>query len=237
MSSSLDRPQESAPGPADAEAAAEAAARPDVFARLEAESERRAADAAGPSSENDFDPLAALIARIDSELAGVEDPIAPARSAAGAIEIEQVLRFSLGEEIYAVPAGQLVELAPVPELTFVPGVARECGLANYRGEIIAVTDLGARAAGRPSTDRRMIVVDGGRDRGAMGAIVDASLGFVPWHRDAEGEDPERERSTLPSAPSRFQLGRAVVGGREIPVLDLAAWVRSSDQRPPGEGRP
>lgn len=93
--------------------------------------------------------------------------------------------FSLSGVRYFCPMGEVAEILPVPAYTQIPGVAPWVkGVANVRGRLLPIFDLGAYI-GQPLTTprkmRRIIVVEFGQV--FAGLIVDEVLGMQHFEQD------------------------------------------------------
>ncbi len=70
-----------------------------------------------------------------------------------------LLRLKAGGSLYALPLESASEISPLPALTPVPGApASILGLAEIRGRVVSVLDLGAlrAAAAEPSSCREIV---------------------------------------------------------------------------------
>ena len=134
------------------------------------------------------------------------------------ITTRQLVVFSLGEEEYALPIGQVQEILfytpPRPVSSGAPWVT---GVISLRGKIIAVYDLAARlgvARDRPE-DAKIVIVEAGTDR--AGVIVD-DVAEVLTVEDADLEP-------LPSAAENELLQAiAKVDDRLVVLLALEGLV-------------
>ena len=96
------------------------------------------------------------------------------------------LLFQLGQDRYALDAGQVTEVLPLVEIKQVPqappGVA---GVFDFRGAPVPVIDLSQLALGRPAQRRlstRLIVVhhrDEGGEQRLLGLIAEMATETVP----------------------------------------------------------
>jgi purine-binding chemotaxis protein CheW len=131
------------------------------------------------------------------------------------------VRVRVGAEHYALPVTGVLEVAPMGEISSVPGAPRPVlGVRNLRGQVLPVVDLGAvlgvEGAGRPS---RILVAESGARR--AGLAVESVLGV------AELPDP-----TTP-ADSACLVGAALIDGDLVGVVDVDATLRVAG----GEGGP
>ena len=175
--------------------------------------------------------LASLIVEIDGEIEAADRDLEAHRAAETPAETWQVLRFDLAGRLFVVPTSQLVELAPVPEITFVPGLPPYVrGLAHVRGRILAVIDLSSGET--PS--RNMIVVRG-EDEWLAGVLIDASHGITEVAADSLHHGPHSTATLFDAfVLEAFVIGTVPLDGRDAAVVDLASLVRARlDPRPAG----
>lgn len=175
--------------------------------------------------------LSSLIQQIDGEIEALDQHLAAHRVVEKAVEVWHVLRFELAGRLFVVPTSQLVELAPVPEITAVPGLPPYVrGLAHVRGRILAVVDLSTGEA--PS--RNMIVVRCD-DEWLAGVLIDSSHGITEIAADQIHQGPHSAATLFDTFVLKaFVLGTVPLEGREAAVVDLAALVRARLD-PPAEG--
>ena len=107
------------------------------------------------------------------ERARIAARIPPQAPAAGSVL--EVIRFHLGEERYAVETRYLREILRVKEITPLPGTPDFLvGIANLRGQIMAVFDLrrlfGISLAGETELTRVIVL---GQERIEFGVLADA----------------------------------------------------------------
>jgi purine-binding chemotaxis protein CheW len=109
--------------------------------------------------------LAAIFARRAEELARLPD-IDVAQDA------QEALVFSLGDERYAFPTGQVAEVRPLGRLTPLPGApAFVAGLINVRGRIVPVLDLRPLFGLPGPVDAAQAVVLMSSPRGTIGLLA------------------------------------------------------------------
>jgi purine-binding chemotaxis protein CheW len=126
------------------------------------------------------DPTPAIAERILAERARV---LAGATLGEESAPFLELVVFSRGEELYALPIGSAVEVVRPSEIVPVPGVPSSfAGVINFRGEILAVVDLhGDRAdAPRHVTDTTRIVVMG-NEEAELGLYADSVEGMRALH--------------------------------------------------------
>ncbi|MGB5062155.1 MAG: chemotaxis protein CheW [Candidatus Competibacter sp.] len=136
--------------------------------------------AASPSPLHPFDVLLQLDKRIRERA-----PVAA--TSAQQSEIRGRLALRLGSWNLLFSMDDVIEIVPVPHITWVPGVKRWLlGIANLRGKIISVTDLRDFLTSRPATrlpSSQVVVVRAGE--WDYGLLVDEVIGmrhFGPQHR-------------------------------------------------------
>jgi purine-binding chemotaxis protein CheW len=123
------------------------------------------------------------------------------------------VRVRVGGEHYALPVTGVLEVAPMGEISPVPGAPRPVlGVRNLRGQVLPVVDLGAvlgiEAAGSPS---RILVAESGFRR--AGLAVDSVLGVA--------ELPE----ATTAVDSGCLAGAVLVDGDLVGVVDVDATLR------------
>jgi chemotaxis signal transduction protein len=128
------------------------------------------------------------------------------------------LAVSVGGAEFGIPADRVREVLRPPPLTRVPfapdGVR---GIAQVRGTVLAVVDLGARLGMGPVGDRGRLVVVWGRGREAVGLLVDRVVGLL----DEDGDDEAAPDEALAALPPGWLAGVAVPGsGRRVALLHL-----------------
>jgi purine-binding chemotaxis protein CheW len=110
--------------------------------------------------------------------------------------MEQVLVFSLGEDLYGLDVVQVQEIVESPHLNFIPRApAYFLGAINFHGQVVPILDLPRYLGMKPQKkDHRVIAL-----ASALGAVALAvsTIGRIlpvdpeslqPAH-DAEGENP------------------------------------------------
>lgn len=171
------------------------------------------------SREDTAEPtLERLVRVLDAELAASALPVVENAAA-------QLIRFAVGEANFAMAAEQMAEVDSVPAVTFVPRTpAAIRGLANLRGEVVVVVDLGLffglgdRLDNEDRSTERMIVLrDAGRGLPG-GVIVDRVFGITSYAPD-KMSPPSRH---VPAFALPFVSGCIVVEGDEVAIIDLPA---------------
>lgn len=128
------------------------------------------------------------------------------------------LAVRVGPAEFGLPAESVREVLRPPPLTRVPfpppGVR---GVAQVRGTVMAVVDLGTRLGMAPAGGAARLVVVWGRGREAVGLLVDRVVGLV----DDEGGTelpPDEAEAALPPG---WLAGVAVPApGRRVALLHL-----------------
>ena len=123
------------------------------------------------------------------------------------------LLVGVGNERYALPVRDVIEVAALEELTTVPGAPRAViGVQNLRGQVVPVVDLGA-VLGLPGTrgpDAIVIVDDAGDPAGlAVDRLMDVEA------VDATAMEPAEGRLA----------GSAIVDGALVGILDVRDVLR------------
>jgi chemotaxis signal transduction protein len=117
-------------------------------------------------------------------------------------------RLKVAAEVYAVPIGNVVEIASLGDLTAVPGAPRQIlGVRNLRGQILPVIDLalllGLTAAAPP---RQLLVAEAGSVKAGFAIDEVSDVGELP--------DPNE------GAESDFLLGTMFHDGELLGVIDV-----------------
>jgi twitching motility protein PilI len=122
------------------------------------------------------------------ETASGQPSLEDAEEVAEPTERQLLLLFSQGGNRFAVAVDNVLEVVPVPESTWVPGVAGWVqGVANFRGEIISIVSLGhfldLDQAVPANGSSRLLVVQSREDLVRSGLVVDGVHGDVRASRD------------------------------------------------------
>ena len=117
-------------------------------------------------------------------------------------------QLRLAGEAYAVPIGNVVEIASLGDLTAVPGARPEIlGVRNLRGQILPVIDLaqvlGVNAAEPP---RQLLVAESGSTQAGFAIDEVCQVGELP--DPTEGEE------------SDFLAGTMIHEGQLLAVIDV-----------------
>jgi chemotaxis signal transduction protein len=117
-------------------------------------------------------------------------------------------QLRLATEVYAVPVGNVVEIAVLGDLAVVPGARPEIlGVRNLRGQILPVIDL-ARLLGLEMTapPRQLLVAESGS----------ITAGFAIDEVSHVGELPDPAEG----AESDFLFGTMIHDGQLLAVIDV-----------------
>ncbi len=125
--------------------------------------------------------------------------------------------FRLGDRLYAVELDAVREVVPFHSATRLPGAPPHvAGLANVRGTIVTLIDLGAQLAGVLSARvAGTVMLVERRDR-VVGVVVDEVM-------DVQALAADGLLSSAQGVPAgEFVRALVHVGGHEVTVLDLPA---------------
>ena len=141
---------------------------------------------------------------------------------------EQVVVFSLAEELYGLDISRVQGIIKMPEVTRVPRAAEFVeGVINLRGEIVPIIDLRKRFGLRQqenSVDTRIINVE--MDDHLVGLIVDAVEEVLNIPSDVI-EPPPDLVTTMDSA---YLRGIAKLQDRLVILLDLDRVLSTGEQQ-------
>jgi purine-binding chemotaxis protein CheW len=128
------------------------------------------------------------------------------------------LAVRLGSAEFGIPAGQVREVLRPPPVTRVPFAPRGVrGVAQVRGTVLAVVDLGTRLGMAPVAGAGRMVVVWARGREAVGLLVDRVVGLMEDGGDEELPPDEAEAALPPG----WLAGVAVPApGRRVALLHL-----------------
>lgn len=135
------------------------------------------------------------------------------------------LGFSLLDQNFVAPMGEIGELMQVPAATRLPGVKHFVnGIANVRGRLMAILDLAiyfGSPSPKPLPQRRIFAVESGEVY--LGFIVDESLGMQQFPQETFAEEVEVADMFKP-----YVKGGYHVGGSHWPILSLTALAADKD---------
>lgn len=128
------------------------------------------------------------------------------------------LAVLVGSAEFGLPAGRVREVLRPPPVTRVPfAPAGVRGVAQVRGTVLAVVDLGTRLGMAPVEGAGRMVVVWARGREAVGLLVDRVVGLMEDGGDGEFPPDEAEAAL----PSGWLAGVAVPApGRRVALLHL-----------------
>lgn len=170
-----------------------------------------------------------LVARIDRQVAASAAPEVGVVSREGeekaaAPRLRHVV-FSVAGRPCAVPIGALLEIGQVPPLTRIPGVPPwVAGVANLRGEVLAVFDLpgllGFEPLERPALSSMLVARDGSSE-GKAGFLVEGLHGALSVPEDSI------DGGSAPLDPRFAAVARGFVEreGEPVALVDLEAVFR------------
>lgn len=140
------------------------------------------------------------------------------------------LAVGVGKAEFGLPAAAVREVLRPPPLTrvpFAPPAVR--GVAQVRGTVLAVVDLGARLGMGPVAPPGRLVVVWGHGREAVGLLVDRVAGLVE-EDDGEADElpPDEAEAALPPG---WLAGVAVPNpGRRVALLHLERVLGAEESR-------
>jgi len=131
---------------------------------------------------------AAILARMERELAQSEPVTMPARRSRMASDAPRYVLFVVREMLFAVPIERVLETDRIAAITPLPGAAVGVrGLTNLRGEVVSVIDL-REVLGWPApenpTARRMLVIQDGNRQPLTVLLVDQVKGLAAFAHPA-----------------------------------------------------
>jgi len=104
---------------------------------------------------------------------------------------ERYLRFSLGEEEYAISLLRVREVIAVPEVTPIPQTPNYfLGVINLRGQVITVVDMRTKLGIKPINGPEMAVVICDLGSISLGVVVDSINSVIAPRAEDLSEKPE-----------------------------------------------
>lgn len=156
------------------------------------------------------------------------------RNAQGLPQQEQVedvwggIGFSFGGRNYVSALGEIEETMMIPRYTLIPRVQDwVLGLANVRGQLVPLLDLGRFIGRRSSLDSprsRMLLVETGELM--VGLVVDMVAGMQRFPE----KNFSRQVHQVPESIFPFLRGTYSRDGDEWIVLSLRAWMQDEHLR-------
>ena len=118
------------------------------------------------------------------------------------------VRFRVGAESFALPVGQVLEVAELGSLAPVPGAPPSVlGVRNLRGQVLPVIDLATvlGTARAPGTQKLVIAEEAGR---RAGLAIDEVTDVAELHGETQDSD------------SRLLTGSTLVEGDLVGIVDV-----------------
>lgn len=141
---------------------------------------------------------------------------------------DQVVVFSLHEQVYGINIESVLEIIRVESVTSVPGTADFIeGVINLRGKVIPIMDLCKRfnmPPSRVSAATRVIIVEAGGVK--VGMIVDSVSEVLRFPASSIEPPP----SMISGSGIEALRGIALVDGRLIILLDLGKVLYDEERR-------
>jgi purine-binding chemotaxis protein CheW len=127
------------------------------------------------------------------------------------------VQVRVADESYALAVEDVIEVSPLDSTTPLPGAPPGLlGLRNVRGSVLPVYDLGALlGAGVQGRASRLVVVADGSFRAGFAVDEVTAVGPLPARAPAEAS---------------FLLGSALLDGRLVGVVDVAALFADAERR-------
>jgi len=154
------------------------------------------------------------------------------KGAAGAVSgaSERYLRFSLGEEEFAIPLLRVREVIAVPDVTPIPQSPNYfLGVINLRGQVITVVDLRTKLGIKPLNSSEMAVVICDLGSISLGVVVDSINSVVTPRAEDISERPElknQKASEYITSVYRHEKGMVL-------LLDITRLFSFEDQNTAG----
>lgn len=156
----------------------------------------------------------------------VVDSATPLPNRSSSADSWQAIAFEFMNDTFAVPMKDVKEVLPTPGVTRIPGVQKWVkGIANVRGEILALIDLNDFiSAGRVSnpTLSRVIAVEIGDLR--FGMVVDRVIGMRQVNQ-AQVQTGEAS-SSCPPEMKDYVSGAVQLDDQEVNLFDPLKLVKS-----------
>jgi chemotaxis signal transduction protein len=128
------------------------------------------------------------------------------------------LSVSVGGAEFGIPAERVREVLRPPPVTRVPfALDGVLGIAQVRGTVLAVVDLGERLGLAPVGGAGRLVVVWGGGREAVGLLVDRVVGLL----EEDGDEEDAPDEAAAALPPGWLAGIAVPrSGRRVALLHL-----------------
>jgi purine-binding chemotaxis protein CheW len=139
-----------------------------------------------------------------------------------------MLTFRVGEQIFALPADRVVEVAPMPRVSRVPHAPFSLlGLANVLGSVLPVVSAARMLDCADGLPTRIIVVDGGD---GFGLAVDETRQLLPATQlgevrelDLAGLIAQAMPAGAPRPSSRARAAASPAVASDVDTVDLVAF--------------
>ncbi|MDN5873825.1 MAG: chemotaxis protein CheW [Sinobacteraceae bacterium] len=161
----------------------------------------------------------ALLCAMDARLRAAQPGLAQ-----GGEAVWTGLALQIRQHWFVVPQADVREIVPRPPLARIPGAkAFLCGMANLRGSLLPVTDLGllAQQPAQSESRQQRVVVLNSRHIPA-GFLVDAVAGY----RSFSPADQRHALADDSGFPRAWMLGAFLRDAETWPVLSLQRVARS-----------
>lgn len=141
----------------------------------------------------------------------------PGRRAGAEAAITRVCTFTLGDSLFGIDAGRVLEIVAVKDLSRVPGSPRHVrGLMNLRGQVVTCLDLDEILERPPTSHRRgfAVVLDDGE------GLTSLEVDRVSDVFDLDPAEVEPVPPTLTGAAARHLVGAYKLPGQLLLLLDV-----------------
>lgn len=157
----------------------------------------------------------------------VEDPFASAHDGAALTDEataprRRLLLVALEDAVVALPASDVVEVLPARPLARIPGAAASvAGVANRRGRMLTILDLGLALGGRATAagDGHRVVVVSWADREVGLAVRDVLQITSDWWTERSGEDASTREAEVARTDAGTAQGEPEVD-QQLRVVEL-----------------
>lgn len=155
----------------------------------------------------------------------VVDSAAPLPDRSGSQDSWQAIAFEFMNETFVVPMKDVKEVLPTPSTTRLPGVQKWVkGIANVRGEILALVDLNDFvAAGRVSNPTLSRIVAVEIDEIRFGVVVDRVIGMRQVN---QAQVQTGATASCPPEMTDYVSGAVKLDDQEVNLFDPLKLVKS-----------
>lgn len=155
----------------------------------------------------------------------VSENAAPMPDRADSAESWQAIAFEFMEDVFVIPMKDVKEVFPTPGVTRIPGVQKWVkGIANVRGEILALIDLNDFvSAGRVSnpTLSRVVAIEIGEMR--FGIVVDRVIGMRQVNQAAIESGAT---TSCPAEMTEYVSGAVQLDDQEVNLFEPLKLIKS-----------